>query len=398
METGRLVRVQGLGLDQRFKNMLDVFFKRSCSGEYRLTNESADLLLVDLDAAGVRDAFAKQRQQDASLPSILFSLDEQEYRTRGNLVLLHKPFTVRQLQSAFEIINLRFLRKLPLGEASASGPSAGRVRERKVDVEQLRQRTRAIEHAEQSQQNDEAKGGTYSAAFSLTSHKEYVKVNTLLPGIADRGDSELEYDPSQYLQGELISAYAAAGKAGKNAVLKVAGGTLTIDPKQALVKLGMGRFQLREIASFPLNNSNFKLSLVPPEEAPVSNDGQTKTQSLRGLIWQAALYAGRGRVPRGTDLDAPVRLHRWPNLTRLLLTPGSVRMSALWIRQPVSIRALATQLGLQISDVASFYSAAQALELYQSEENVAQQGARAATPMRKQETGLLSRILQRLRA
>ena len=101
------MRVQGLGLDERFKSMLDVFFARSCSGEYQLTSESADLLLVDLDAAGARDAYARQREDDDRLPSILFSLDEQEYRTRGNIVLLHKPFTVRQLQSAFEIINLR---------------------------------------------------------------------------------------------------------------------------------------------------------------------------------------------------------------------------------------------------------------------------------------------------
>jgi len=58
------VRVLGLGLDARFRNMLDVFFIRSCDGRYQLSANAADVVVVDMDADGARDAYAGHRQSN----------------------------------------------------------------------------------------------------------------------------------------------------------------------------------------------------------------------------------------------------------------------------------------------------------------------------------------------
>lgn len=164
--------------------------------------------------------------------------------------------------------------------------------------------------------------------------------------------------------------------------------------------MGMGKFQLREVSSFPLNHNNFKISLVPVNEFQVAQDGASKVLRLRELIWQTALYAAQGRLPEGTDRDTPMQLRCWPNLTRLMLTSGAVRISAVWVAQAESIKQLGNRLGLPERDVASFYSAAHALDLFYSDDDVEVVELKAvelkAEPASRSES-IFKRILKRLR-
>lgn len=415
MAAESLVRVVGLGLDARFRSMLDVFFLRSCNGSYQFAEDAADVIVVDMDTVGARDAYVEHRQSNEGVPSILFSLHEENYKTRGNVVLLRKPFTVRQLQSAFEIISLRFL--------SAQGENAvtSVSRIRKLSTTRAgskSQRDKKDKKIEQKEPNELEAGsvensaiarqpvpgikrepaGTSRAAFSLARHDEYVKLNSLLPGMAG-GDFAKEaqtYEPNNYLQHELKLAREQALKAGKNAVIKIGSATITVDPEQGLVQMRVGKFQLREVSSFPLNHNNFEVRLVPEKEAQVDRAGKSKVLKLPELIWQTTLYAAQGRVPAGFDLDEQVQLSRWPNLTRLMLTSGAVRMSALWVMRPASVSEIATKLELSIRDVSSFYSAAQALDLYFSDDEVREPELKPEPESRP--GGILRRILQRLRA
>ncbi len=414
-----LVRVVGLGLDARFRSMLDVFFLRSCNGNYELTNDLADVIVVDMDAMGARDAYLAHRKSNRKMPSILFSLNEKQYRTKGNIVLLRKPFTVRQLQSAFEIITIRFLsaqysKTASQASRSKKTPATRIVSEgRREKADELKE-PRLPDEAEGSTSGNQVKAlpsvsgrkkesdGASRAAFSLAKHDEYIKLNSLLPGMAgdNSKNEEQAYEPKHYLQHELKLAHEQARKAGKNAVIKLGGATITIDPAQGLVQMGMGKFQLREVASFPLNHHIIKVTLVPEMEARVDRDGKSKVLRLQELIWQTALYAAQGRVPVGVELDTQVQLRHWPNLTRLMLTSGAVRISALWVVQPASVTEIATRLGLSVRDVAVFYSAAHALGLFLTRGDTRESEPRPE-PEPEPEVrrgGVLRRILQRLRA
>jgi hypothetical protein len=389
MPTEQRVRVLGLGLDARFRSMLDVFFIRSCDGHYQLAADAADVVVVDMDAVGARDAYAEHRQSNTALPSILFSLNEEQYKTRGNTVLLRKPFTVRQLQSAFEIVSLRYI----------NVRRDKKIRPRPVPEDSLNLSEQPVRSNEitEAEQTPAPVVRTSRAAFSLSRHDEYVKLNSLLPGMAsDRTQQEQFYEPDLYLQNELKLACKQAREAGKNALVKLGGGSITLDPQQGLAQMGMGKFQLREVSSFPLNHRSFKISLVPENEARVARNGAPTVLRLSELIWQVALYAAQGRVPQGAELDAPVQLRYWPNLTRLMLTSGAVRISAAWVSQAKSIRQLVDQLGLPERDVASFYSAACALDLFYSDDAIKVVEHAAKPDSRK--VSVLERILRRLRS
>ncbi len=391
MATEQLVRVLGLGLDARFRSMLGVFFSRSCERRYQLVGEEADMIVVDMDALGARDAYAEHRRSQKTVPSILFSLDEAEHKTRGSIVLLRKPFTVRQLQSAFQIVTLRYI-DTSLGKKSM--PPAKTEQAEEIEVE------RAHNKAEMpGKQKPASTARTSSAAFSLSRHDEYIKVNSLLPVMAgNNGEEEQEYQPAHYLQSELRTAYEQARENGKNAVIQLGGGTVTIDPEQRLATVGMGKFQLREVSSFPLNHNSFDLSLVLAKDVPVERGGSENVLRLDELIWQATLYAAQGRIPEGTDMQTPVQLRHWPNLTRLMLVEGAVRISAAWVAQAESIDRLASRLGLPVRDVSSFYSAAYALGLFQSEDAVAEAEPKPKPEPSSRTEGVLKRILKRLRA
>ncbi|MCP3953392.1 MAG: hypothetical protein GY697_14415 [Desulfobacterales bacterium] len=412
-----LVRVVGLGLDARFRSMLDVFFLRSCNGNYEITDDLADVIVVDMDAMGAREAYLAHRKSNGKMPSILFSLNEKQYQTKGNIVLLRKPFTVRQLQSAFEIITIRFLNVQDRKTASRASRSTPPPTTRIVSEEPRDKADELKEHllpdeAEESTNGNQAKAlpsvsgrkkesaSASRAAFSLARHDEYIKLNSLLPEMAgdDSKNEEQTYEPKHYLQHELKLAHEQARKAGKNALMKLGGATITIDPAQGLVQMGIGRFQLREVSSFPLNNHIIKVVLVPETEARVDRDGKSQVLRLQELIWQTALYAAQGRVPAGVELDTQVQLRHWPNLTRLMLTSGSVRMAALWVVQPASVTEIATRLGLSVRDVAVFYSAAHALGLFLTRGDAGESEPRPEPKPEVRRGGVLRRILQRLRA
>jgi hypothetical protein len=359
MSSEQRVRVLGLGLDARFRNMLDVFFIRSCDGRYQLAVDAADVVVVDMDAVGARDAYAEHRQSNTNVPTILFSSNEEQYKTRDNVVLLRKPFTVRQLQSAFGIVSLYNI-NMRRGRRSLSRPATEKIPDTRVKT--------TLGHEKYDQEQKPALTVINSRdGFSLSRHDEYVKLNSLLPGmISGNVQDEQTYQPGLYLQGELKLACEQAREAGKNARIALGGATITIDPEQGLAQMGMGKFQLREVSSFPLNHKNFKISLVPANKPRIENDGASTVLRLSELIWQTSLYAAQGRVPEGVDMDMPVQLERQPELTRLMLTSEAVRISTAWVAQAESVNQLANQLALSVRDVASFYSAAHALDLFLS--------------------------------
>jgi hypothetical protein len=94
---------------------------------------------------------------------------------------------------------------------------------------------------------------------------------------------------------------------------------------------------------------------LPPEDE--------KTDHLDVLLWKLALWASRGRVPVGTDLEWPVFLKHWPNLTRLLEPPHATRIASLWAHQHFSLASSAATLGIPQRYVFAFFSGCAALGL-----------------------------------
>lgn len=60
-------------------------------------------------------------------------------------------------------------------------------------------------------------------------------------------------------------------------------------------------------------------------------------RSIDELMWQVALFAANGRLLTQLHPTDLLRLHRWPNLTRLPMTPNTMRICALLARHAVTI-------------------------------------------------------------
>jgi len=88
--------------------------------------------------------------------------------------------------------------------------------------------------------------------------------------------------------------------------------------------------------------------------ASISHSGK----DIRDLLWQLAFYIYEGSLIEGCSENDVIQFSRWPNLTRLPITPNAARISALLTRHPTSITLVRRVLGIDKSEVNRVISAA----------------------------------------
>ena len=173
-------------------------------------------------------------------------------------------------------------------------------------------------------------------------------------------------------------------------------GAIFLPPGGQPVLSQMNDAYLRTLSVVPIAEPSLTVSLLRNDPG-YAQDDTLLTSSREALLWKSTLWASRGRVPIGTRLDIPVYLRYWPNLTRLLLLPHSMRIAALWANQPHSLLATAKTLAIPQRHVFSFYSAAHALGLASTSQRGVDTLLTTEPPPVDQRRGLLTRLLNRLR-
>lgn len=81
-------------------------------------------------------------------------------------------------------------------------------------------------------------------------------------------------------------------------------------------------------------------------------------RNIDELMWHAAFHASQGRLMEGCCRDDVVELQYWPNLTRVPVSPNSLRIAALLSRYPTSIALAYRFLRVEPTEIYQFYSAA----------------------------------------
>jgi hypothetical protein len=82
---------------------------------------------------------------------------------------------------------------------------------------------------------------------------------------------------------------------------------------------------------------------------------------MEAFLWKLALFTYRGYLPEGINVNKPVYLKYWPNLTRLEPTPNAMRIASLLSRQPVALAFIVRILNIPQKHVFNFFSAANAI-------------------------------------
>jgi hypothetical protein len=230
-----------------------------------------------------------------------------------------------------------------------------------------------------------------SAVFDLESVQQYCGEAPDLSASAWSTDAAKAYffDPDGYFLGKLQRAVAEC-RHKKNAIL--------VDGPGAPFQLFSGKTMrivnpyrdnvLRSLAIMPVRPETHRDFRVPenPGVAPHNAD------SAEQLIWKVALWTAHGRLPAGVNPSRAVTMTRWPNFTRLALTPHAMRIAAEWVNAPASPLELASRLAVPQRNVFSLFTAAWSIGLIKTSALPAQ--PKPAAPVVRH--GLLARLLSHL--
>jgi hypothetical protein len=173
---------------------------------------------------------------------------------------------------------------------------------------------------------------------------------------------------------------------------------IALFPKTNTALTNLSDSKLRPRCLLPIRSHQIRIDYPnDSENNPMHTDTQA-SQDIDGLLWKVTLWSARGRLPLGTNIETTITLRQWPNLTRLLAIPQFLRIAALWVKTPLSLKRTAEQLNIEARYVCAFFSVCDALELTQvlpmTEDKVILESNQKRSVAPK---GLLRRILRHLR-
>ncbi|MCG7931903.1 MAG: hypothetical protein N0E44_17870 [Candidatus Thiodiazotropha lotti] len=370
------IRVAAIGMDQRQRNALVMLFGNHCRNRYILVEEdSSEICIIDLDLFGGERLWQEFRQRHPDRPLILASLKPRQVEN-GHTLFVKKPIPVIQLMSAIDQL---------------SQILNNRAAEQKIEAAQNAETT----PSEPQHPRHSVSSVTQKVASLMTEAQEKVFIGTS-PDIDPDNQAQLAkiyYDPQHYLQGHVQQALNQATRYNKNVTIEGPWPAIDMIIAKQQVMVDAGEKHLRPFCTVPDATREVELQF---HEQHKSATGR-REYSIYAFIWQLALWASRGRLPSGTNLTQPIYLRRWPNFSRLVVTPHALAIAALWTRQPRSLIDTAKSLGIPQRYVFAFYSAANAVQLAGETRRAVDTLLEPPAIKQAENRGLFSKLLSRLR-
>jgi len=176
--------------------------------------------------------------------------------------------------------------------------------------------------------------------------------------------SFVEYNPEDYLYHQIAYAFQLSKEERSNILIQSSSGNILIDSSKGIATIEVNELRLRTLSSVPITQANLALEKAPDNYLAAKN---TRPIIMRKeeLIWKTALWASRGRVPIGTDLEIPVKLRLWSDSKQINNYPHAKKIAALWTQKPRSLISTIAITALPQRNIFNFYSAAMALGLLQ---------------------------------
>ncbi|MCP4994501.1 MAG: hypothetical protein GY934_12055 [Gammaproteobacteria bacterium] len=339
----RPIRLAAIGMDQRQRSALRKLFMERCDNHFVLmVEESSEICILDLDNHAGESLWEEFRERHPQRPLILVSLKSREVSDPYAL-FLKKPVPIERLFSAIDL-----LRQHPPTDEITSFPADAFTASAEAD------KTAPVETRGAKGKADDLMGKSVQQNFVSS-----------MPDIDpdDPGQlSKIYYDPEQYLQHQVQLAMNLAVRQNKDVAIEGRWPEIKLDITNRTIHLAGNDRQLRSFCTIPVSASDVQLSLIGGRKGESGQQHHTE-YTIEAFLWKLALWASRGRLPKGTDLFQPIYLRSWPNFTRLVVTPHALAIAALWIKQPHSLIETAETLNIPQSNVFAFYSAAKAIHL-----------------------------------
>jgi hypothetical protein len=210
---------------------------------------------------------------------------------------------------------------------------------------------------------------------------------------ASRDETAARYDPARHLQRHLLEAANLAQRDRISVQVGGLPGELVFCGESRLAYTALSDHVLRPLCAMPLQAGLIALRRTALTEAHRA----LPKLPAEVLLWKTAIWTARGRFPLACDPDQPVRLRRWPNLTRLNEIPYALRIAALWNTYRISPRQMVTRLDIPSEFVFDFFGACDAQGLLDTGHGRPLPSTATREPDQPGERSLLGWIIDKLR-
>ncbi len=349
-----LIKMCTIGLEKSFERMLELVFEHNIKGFVLAKEHEAEACIFDFDDLHAKKRWAMYRKSYPHVPVVILSLHddnipEKDFFVKKPIILNH---FVKTLESLKQSLSKPHHQLVQIEETPPIKKELV-LRVRSVEKNNLQQTTKFFEKEQ---------------ITTLSNYAEYTACGQE-PDINPNDEQaiiKVSYDRSRRLQGLIEKALETAKTSGCVNRLKGAMGELLIDPANQRVLSSVKEQTLHSLMLLPTKNLRIETQLLSPNQAKEyikSSSTPFYHDCLDHFLWKTAILTSHGRVPTGTDLHSPVILSRWPNFSRLMITPNALQITALWADAPYSLIETAALLQIPQRYVFSLYSAMVALNL-----------------------------------
>ena len=364
---GLPIRARLVAMSERIRAQLEYHFDHGGRRVFTIapSAESADVIIADYDYPGARADIESGKWREGPPLMVLMHGDVGPPEAR---VTLRKPLDAARLDAAaLDLMAGPGTEELPLPDGAS--PEA-------VDEppDEPAEEATAPDGAEEQTVRRRSSGSAARrvASEAVRERRRAARVTTLcgpprsLAELSVPDDADHRHDPERYPLAHLERARAAA-HAGVAALSLAFDGMelhlLSWLPR-VLTTVSLERRDNVERLFRPYDEEEVEVRLHSPADTRALVDKVNRDArhafSPESVVWLFSLFAARGRLPFGVDIERPCRLRHWPNLTRLERTPEAIRIAALWSLRPHSIEATIARLDCEPRFVAAFYVGAAA--------------------------------------
>lgn len=208
------------------------------------------------------------------------------------------------------------------------------------------------------------------------------------------------FTPENYLLNNVLEAVRLSRQSTQAVQLHLPGGGyafLMPETMQVYCTLDTRSDEFSMLCNNPVHTGQVTLHIPSSEELQGLDEmAQTHVDDIldmEGFVWVISLLTARGRLSRNINVKQQVILKYWPNMTRLEQFPQVMRIAALWNQRPGTVFEIAKALNVPQRYVFSFYTAANALNLFEMDQTKLKSREKEKP---KESRGLFSRLLKRL--
>ncbi len=327
------LRVATVGMDERMRSALQLFFQGQCRNSCVLVHEgSAEISIVDLDGYKGQQLLEDHRTRYPQRPLIALSLKQVQLE---GVLCLEKPLNPQKLLAALHQLRAQMASPdesvtesadagvLPGKRPEADSEAPERSPPRRVQKdseapersaprrvqkeEEVRQQPDLEETEEQSGQS------THLAAMRLHERNSNAFIGSA-PDIDPKNPKQVadaQYDPDHFFQSYLKRAFGIAE--AENCDVRVGNqrGSIRIQARCRMASVEMSENLLRTLSVVPVMNGAVTITRLKDGE-PLPDTVERTLLTPDALLWKTALWAStagcRGRAMSFPPCPAAVRL------------------------------------------------------------------------------------------